>query len=50
MHIDDNEPMLDIFKSDIFTKSVSENLKENTKKLGVIDTMCQDPFITKKMV
>ncbi len=27
MHVDDNEPMLDISKSDIFAKSVSENLK-----------------------
>jgi hypothetical protein len=40
--------MLDMFKSDIFLKSVSENLKENTKKSAIIDIYVSGPFCNQK--
>ncbi len=40
--------MLDIFKSDIFLKSVSESLKEITKKSAIIDIYLSGPFRNQK--
>ncbi len=40
--------MLVFFKSNIFLKSVSENLKENTKKSAIIDIYVSGPFCNQK--
>ncbi len=48
MRVEKNDAMLDIFKSDIFLKSVSENLKENTKKSAIIDIYVSGPFCNQK--
>jgi hypothetical protein len=48
MRVEENDAMLDIFKNDIFLKSVSENLKENTKKSGIIDSYVSGPFRNQK--
>jgi hypothetical protein len=40
--------MLDIFNSDIFLKSLPENLNKNTKKSGIIDIYVLGPFHNKK--
>jgi hypothetical protein len=43
-----NDAVLNIFKSDIFLKSVSENQEENTKKSGIIDIYVSEPFCNQK--
>jgi hypothetical protein len=48
MHVEENDAILDIFKSDIFLKSVSENLKENTKKSAIIFIYVSGPFCNQK--
>jgi hypothetical protein len=48
MRVEENDAMLDIFKSNIFLKSVSKNLKENTKKSAIIDIYVSGPFHKQK--
>jgi hypothetical protein len=48
MHVEENDAMLDTFKSDIFLKSVPQNLKENTKKSGIIDIYVSGLFRNQK--
>jgi hypothetical protein len=48
MCVEENDAMVDILKSDIFLKSVSKNLKENTKNSGIIDIYVSGLFCNQK--